>query len=183
MARFEIPPRFARCVGVDFGWSNPTAAVWLAHDRDSDIVYVTDVYRVAEQVPAVHVAAILQRGDWIPAVGDPAGQAVGQKDGQSLMEAYALFGLRLTPADNAVEAGLMTLLGRMQAGTLKVFDDLEPWWREFRLYRRDGKGHLVKRDDHLMDATRYALISGLPLARIPGRSRLPAREIPPWSVA
>jgi hypothetical protein len=45
--RFEIPAHWRRCVGVDFGWSNPTAAVWLAHDVAADIVYVTDVYWAA----------------------------------------------------------------------------------------------------------------------------------------
>ena len=29
------------------------------------------------------------------------------------------------------------------------------WFTEFRLYRRDDKGHVVKENDHYMDATRY----------------------------
>jgi len=180
VARFKIPAGWKRCVGVDFGWSNPTAAVWLAEDAASGIVYVTDVYCAAEKVPAEHAAEILRRGAWIPAVGDPAGQAVGQKDGRSLMEAYAAAGLVMTPADNAVEAGLMQMLGRMQDGTLKVFEDLEDWWREFRLYRRDAKGRIVKRDDHLMDATRYALASGLALAST-GAASVP-RRAQEWNV-
>jgi len=34
--------------------------------------------------------------------------------------------------------------------------------REFRKYHRDdkGSGKIVKRDDHLMDATRYLIVSG-----------------------
>jgi len=173
--RFALPATWRRCLGLDFGWSNPTAAVWLAHDVDHDIVYVTDVYAAAERVPREHAQDILRRGAWIPAVGDPAGQAVSQRDGASMMEAYAAAGMVITPADNAVEAGLMLALERMRAGTLKVFADLEPWWREFRLYHRDERGRVVKRDDHLMDATRYALVSGLPLARPPGTPRLPDR--------
>jgi hypothetical protein len=33
---------------------------------------------------------------------------------------------------------------------------------EFRKYHRDdkGSGKIVKRDDHLMDATRYLIVSG-----------------------
>lgn len=165
VARFEVPPHWRRCVGVDFGWSNPTAAVWLAHDPVGDIVYVTDVYWARERVPAEHAEAILARGRGIAAVCDPAGQAVGQKDGVSLIQLYEAAGVFFQLADNAVEAGVMAVLDRMQRGTLKVFADVDAWWREFRVYARDAKGRIIKRDDHLMDATRYALVSGLPLAR------------------
>jgi hypothetical protein len=39
---------------------------------------------------------------------------------------------------------------------------LSNWFREFRKYHRDdkGSGKIVKRDDHLMDATRYLIVSG-----------------------
>jgi phage terminase large subunit-like protein len=30
--RFKIPPGWRWCFGLDFGWHNPTAAVWLAED-------------------------------------------------------------------------------------------------------------------------------------------------------
>jgi hypothetical protein len=36
---------------------------------------------------------------------------------------------------------------------------------EYRLYRRDEKGRIVKANDHLMDATRYAVRSGLTRAK------------------
>lgn len=174
--RFEVPREWKRCVGVDFGWSNPTAAVWLAQDSYGT-AYVMDVYSASERVPAEHAAEILRRGAWVPAVGDPAGQAVSQRDGASLMELYAAAGLVLTPADNAVEAGLMQMLEMLRSGRLKVFADLEAWWREFRLYRRDEKGRVVKRDDHILDATRYALVSGIPLARGEGVVRLERKRV------
>ena len=184
--RFVIPPHWKRCMGVDFGWSNPTAAVWLAWDEAKDIVYVTDIYWASEKVPAEHAAEIGRRGSWIPAVCDPAGQAVGQKDGISMVEMYAAAGLRFEMADNGVEAGLMHVLERMRNGTLRVMDDLEGWWREFRLYHRDAKGRVVKRDDHLMDAMRYAVVSGLALARAEGDrkdvTRRPLRRNDGWTL-
>ncbi len=184
--RFGIPAHWKRCVGVDFGWSNPTAAVWLAQDMEADIVYVTDVYWASERVPAEHAAEILRRGAWIPAVCDPAGQAIGQKDGVSIVEMYAAAGLRFDLADNAVEAGLMQVLERMRQGKLRVFEDLDGWWREFRVYHRDSKGRVMKRDDHLMDATRYAVVSGLALARSEGErkdvKRLPVRRNDGWTI-
>ena len=49
-----------------------------------------------------------------------------------------------------------------KGGTLKVMASLTNWLREFRKYHRDdkGSGKIVKRDDHLMDATRYLIVSG-----------------------
>ena len=39
-------------------WDHPTAAVWLAHDKDSDTVHVYDCYRQLEATPVVHAAAM-----------------------------------------------------------------------------------------------------------------------------
>ena len=56
---------------------------------------------------------------------------------------------------NGVEAGVLDLLDRMQTGRFKVFDHLNDWFEEFRMYhRKDGK--IVKLADDLMSATRYA---------------------------
>jgi hypothetical protein len=48
----------------------------------------------------------------------------------------------------------------LSAGKLKVFESLKAWLEEFRMYRRDEKGQIVKANDHLMDATRYLIVSG-----------------------
>ena len=58
---------------------------------------------------------------------------------------------------NGVEAGLMEMLDRMRTGRLKVFSTCSEWFNEFLLYhRKDGK--VVKLQDDLMAATRYALM-------------------------
>ena len=59
---------------------------------------------------------------------------------------------------------------------------LTNWFREFRKYHRDdkGSGKIVKRDDHLMDATRYLIVSGRLLMRIapePSPPPRPARRL------
>jgi hypothetical protein len=48
----------------------------------------------------------------------------------------------------------------LSAQRLRVFASLASWRDEFRLYRRDDKGIVVKAKDHLMDATRYLVMSG-----------------------
>jgi hypothetical protein len=49
------------------------------------------------------------------------------------------------------------MLIRMESGRFKVFDHLNDWWEEFRLYhRRDGK--VFKENDDIMAASRYAVM-------------------------
>ena len=78
------------------------------------------------------------------------------------MQLYAKLGLHLCPVVNAVEAGITETWNLLVSGRLKVMASLHNWFREFRKYHRDdkGSGKIVKRDDHLMDATRYLIVSG-----------------------
>tara|TARA_Y100001960_G_C14766975_1_gene877553 strand:- start:264 stop:1679 length:1416 start_codon:yes stop_codon:yes gene_type:complete len=161
---FKIPDTYKRCFGMDFGWSNPTAIVWAAINPEDGIIYIYDSYAVSEKSPAEHATEIKQRGQYIPGVCDPAGGMSMQSSGISLIDLYAKAGIYLTKADNSVEAGIMQVYELMNEGKIKVFSNLEPFWREFRLYRRNEKGQIVKKDDHLMDAFRYLIISALPLA-------------------
>jgi hypothetical protein len=80
------------------------------------------------------------------------------------MELYGKLGLMLAPAENAVEAGITEVWNLLVSGRLKVMESLENWLREFRKYHRDDKGggKIVKRYDHLMDSTRYLMVSGRP---------------------
>ncbi len=55
------------------------------------------------------------------------------------------------------EAGLAEMLDRMKTGRLKVAAHLTEWWQEFRLYHRKA-GLVVKEQDDLLSATRYALM-------------------------
>jgi len=48
----------------------------------------------------------------------------------------------------------------MHAGKLKVFNSLSNFYSEFRAYRRDKDGKVVKERDHLMDGMRYLVMSG-----------------------
>ena len=56
---------------------------------------------------------------------------------------------------------------RLSSGRLKVCASLRRWLDEVRLYRRDQAGRIVKERDHLMDCTRYLLMSGMDRARVP----------------
>jgi len=167
---FEIPEYWPRCYGLDVGWKK-TAAVWGAWDRDDDVVYIyTEHYR-GQAEPAIHAAAINARGTWIPGVIDPASRGRGQKDGEMLFEEYEGLGLTLDKADNAVEAGIHKIWMRLSTGRLKIFSTCQNWFSEYRLYRRNENGKVVKEFDHLMDATRYMIASGLDVAEVQPMNR------------
>ena len=162
---FDIPVYWPRSYGLDVGW-NRTAGIWQAHDREADIVYLYSEHYRGKAEPAVHAEAVRARGDWMMGVIDPAARGRGQKDGEQLLQNYRDLGLNLSPAKNAVEAGLFDVWQRLSSGRLKVFRTLQAWLAEYRLYRRDDKGQVVKENDHLMDATRYVVVSGLAIATI-----------------
>ena len=160
---FDIPEFWPKAYAMDVGWQC-TSALWGAWDRQSDIVYLWSAYKQGEGEPPVHVDAIKARGDWIPGVIDPAARGRSQRDGQRLYDDYVSMGLLLDLSDNAVEAGIHAVWRRMVSGRLKVFKSLLPWFEEYRLYRRDEKGKIVKDNDHLMDCTKYLILSGMAIA-------------------
>jgi len=161
---FAIPSHWGRICGIDFGWDHPFSAVWLAHDRDNDIVYVVDSYQIRRETPAVHAAAINARGKWIPVAWPHDGMNTEKGSGEPLGELYRKHGVRMLPerakfsdGSNSVETGVMTILERMRQGRFKVFSHLADWLNEFRMYHRKD-GRIAKQSDDLMDATRYAVM-------------------------
>lgn len=160
---FDIPAHWPRVYGMDVGW-NRTAAIWGAIDRETNTTYLYSEHYRGQAEPIIHADSIKGRGEWIPGVIDPAARGRNQKDGDQLLQQYTELGLELQTAINAREAGLYAVWQRMSGGKLKVFKSLGNWLSEFRLYRRDEKGNVVKENDHLMDATRYLVVSGLQVA-------------------
>lgn len=157
---FQLPDHWLHCYAMDVGW-NRTAAIWGAYDREGDTVYLWSEHYQGQAEPAIHAQGIKSRGEWIPGVIDPAARGRSQADGTQLMSIYVGLGLNITPADNAVESGIFEVWQRLSTGRLKVFRTLHNFLSEFRIYRRDEKGKIIKERDHLMDCTRYIIKSGI----------------------
>lgn len=157
---FEIPEHWPRGFAMDVGW-NRTAAGFYALDRENDILYRIGEYYRGEAEPAVHAQGIKSRGEWLPGVIDPASRGRNQQDGKQLLQMYLDLGLDLEISKNAVEAGIYQCWQRLSSGRLKVFKSCQNWLYEFRLYRRDEKGRVVKENDHAMDEMRYFVLSGI----------------------
>ena len=179
IAPIDIPKHWPRSYGMDPGW-NCTAVIWFAWDTDHGYVdregatrypaYAYDEYYRGQEHPAVHVAAIRTRGPWIPGVIDPAAEKARGPDGELLIETYRSLGLNVHKADNTVVSGLIRCWDMLSTQQLRIFDTLVNWRKEIRLYKRDEKGVVLKRNDHLMDAMRYNVMSGYDVARPPPAS-------------
>lgn len=168
---FALPDLFPRIAGIDFGWDHPTALVWLAWDRDKDITYVYDVVTARKQTPNQIAPLITNRGPWIPVAWPHDGLQTEKGSGVQLADQYRdedVFMLHeraqfpetgdeegAKVSRSSVEAGISDILTAMQLGKLKVFSHLNLWFDEFGMYhRKDGK--IVKLNDDIMDAMRYA---------------------------
>lgn len=157
---FQIPAHWPRLYALDVGW-NRTAAIWGAWDRESDTIYLYAEHYRGQAEPAIHAHAIKSKGEWIQGEIDPASRGRSQTDGGQLLNIYKELGLKLGLANNGVESGIYEVWQRLSTGRLKVFGSLTNWLGEYRLYRRDEKGRIVKENDHLQDATRY-LVNATP---------------------
>ena len=157
---FEIPKFWPRGFAVDVGW-NRTAVLWGAKNPETGAVYIYDEYYRGQAEPSVHAAAVHSRGKWMAGVIDPAARGRSQKDGEQLLELYIQLGLDVEPANNARESGIYTVWEKLSQGQLKIFRSCTNTMNEYRLYRRNEKGEVVKSNDHLMDALRYLVMSGI----------------------
>lgn len=168
----QIPAFWPRLCAMDIGWEHPTACIWLAWDRDSDIIHVYDAYRVERQTPIVHAAAIKARGPWIPVAWPHDGLQHDKGAGIAIANQYRKLGVRMLlnhathPPEKgkkegtggySLEAGIQEMLQRMQTGRFKVAEHLNDWFEEYRLYHRKD-GLIVKDHDDLMSATRVGVM-------------------------
>lgn len=150
--------------GLDFGWDHPTAAVKIAWDRDADCIHILNAYRVREQTPVFHAAALLAWGERMPWAWPHDGLQHDKGSGDQLAEQFRKRGLNMLPeraqfddGSSGLEAGISEMLDRMQTGRWKVAKHLTEWFDEFRLYHRKD-GLIVKERDDLISASRYAMM-------------------------
>jgi phage terminase large subunit-like protein len=161
---FPIPDSWLQLGGLDFGWDHPSAGIRMAWDRDNDCLYVTACHRARENTPAMFAAAVRPWGDWLRWSWPHDGLQHDKGSGEQLAAQYKAQGLKMmsdratfVDGTNGLEAGVLEMLDRMQTGRLKVFSHLNDWFEEFRLYHRK-EGLIVKLNDDLMSATRYAMM-------------------------
>lgn len=166
---FEIPKHWRQIGGLDFGYDHPFGATKLAHDLDTDCVYVTSEYRERKATPVIHAAALRPWGSWLPWAWPHDGLQHDKGSGEQLAQQYRDQGMNLLveratfeDETNGVEAGLSDMLVRMQTNRWKVFRTCPLWMEEKRLYHRkkndQGKIAIVALRDDLISSSRYGLM-------------------------
>jgi hypothetical protein len=156
---FPIEDYYRRAWALDIGW-NCTACVWGAQNPDTGVTYLYACYKRGQAEPETHAKAIKGFGSWIPGVGDAAD--TNKLDGRQMITIYRdEHGLDLVLPNKAVHAGIYKVWIALNDGKLKIFRSLLPVLEEMRFYARNEKGEIVKKDDHLMDAMRYLVMSGM----------------------
>jgi phage terminase large subunit-like protein len=160
---FEIPEHFRILCGIDFGHAHPFAAVFVAYDADKDIIYVYDCFKVKREVPTQHTHRINSKLNKIRCIYPHDAESAQKGSGDTLKTLYVSAGLNMyQPFKNPdgsiyVEPGLLEMETRMREGRFKVFESLTEWFKEYRIYHRKN-GKIVKNNDDIIDATRYASI-------------------------
>jgi predicted phage terminase large subunit-like protein len=148
-----------------------TAALWAALDPQTQTVYVYSEYYQSHGEAAVHAQGIRSRGKWIPGLLDPMANGRSQSDGFHLLGLYQDSGLDLDSVPDCEQSGVCEVQQRIRSGRLKVFRTLENFFREYRLYRRDAQGRIVRQNDLLMNCLRYICVAGVDrMRREPKRS-------------
>ncbi len=164
---FEIPRHFRRINGIDFGINHYFAAVGLAHDADTDTIYVYKTFKSKGTTPDYHVPAIKAWGDWIPVAWPHDGMNREKGSGLQLYKHYAKRELKMLGHSaryeqekggaQGVEDIALQILIRMQTGRFKVFANLSDWFDEYRTLHR--KGDVIQpTNDDVMKATFYAVM-------------------------
>lgn len=149
--------------GMDFGWDHPQAHCQLWWDKDKDIVYLARAWKEREKKADEAWRAVKGWSENIPVAWPHDGLQHEKGGGQQLKAQYQQEGFQMlyehatwVDGGNSVEAGVAELRERMIDGRFKVFADLEIFFDEYRLFHRDDKGRIVKINDDLMSAVRYA---------------------------
>jgi hypothetical protein len=140
---------------------HPFAAVLLAWDRDNDVIYVMDAFRMYGMA-ANHAARIKESPMRDAPVAWPhdGGTGAGVQTNDTVATVYKKLGLAMRPSHATfigggynLEAGLQLMEERFAAGKLRVAAHLFDWFDEYGGYHRDA-GKVIKVDDDLMSATR-----------------------------
>lgn len=162
---FECPEHWYVIDGQDFGWDHPQAHLQLWWDKDNDAIYLAHVWKAREKKADEAWRAVKAWATNVPVAWPHDGMQHEKGGGQQLKVQYAREGFKMLPAHatwpeggNSVESGINMLRDMMLDGRFKVFNNLEPFFDEFRLYHRNENGIIDKVNDDVLDAVRYAFM-------------------------
>jgi phage terminase large subunit-like protein len=175
-----IPEDWMVIVGIDPGFRHMAAAVFCAVSPEGDWVVFDEVALQGRTIREVCEEILARNVRWgrTPRwyVIDPAARNTSAQTGRSDQMEYADYGVVTIAGQNSVVAGLQRVKGLLVDQRLAVTQNCDNVIDQFRKYRwqtpkkseSEGREAPVKKDDHLLDALRYAVMS---------RPRVEGREV------
>ena len=173
-----VPKDAAVYVGIDPGIRHMAAVVYTYLAPDGKMVVFDEIPLQGAIIREVCDEIKLRNKMWGQRAGgppllpkwyviDPAAKNVNHQTGRSDQMEYMDQGIVTILGQNSVTAGIDRVKARLQANDLLVTGNCQMLIDEFRKYRwakatrseDDPKEAPVKRDDHLLDALRYVVMS------------------------
>ena len=203
----QVPENVNVIVSIDPGIRHACAVGWYYLTTDDHMVMFQEGYfkdmTIAQVCEEIHRTNAYYGCEPIYYVIDPAARNRNSQTGRSDQSEFADHGIVTIPGQNSVTAGINRVKERLQNDRFHVTDDCTNFLKEIRTYRwrkpprhgeDEGKPVPVKSHDHLMDATRLAIMSRpyLPLEHVVvnetatekmAREHFDAVNSPPESVA
>lgn len=173
---FEVPKHWRKFIGIDFGYNNPTAIVWMARDTEGRWYVVREHYE-AKRTMDWHADMMRKVSPWpledCRIYADPEG-AQSRAD----LASYGIHTLAANKEARSVMRGIELVSGLLHKTSpakdgrnlpmLVFFDCCPIAFREHKSYRwaarprqdtRDPRDRPVDKDDHTCDAVRYPIYS------------------------
>jgi len=148
-----IQSNWYRICGLHIQNEGEMAAVWLAHDRDTDTVHLYDACLFKREVLAVIAEGLNARAKWIP--------IAWSAEAKDLADSLIQRGCNMMPegvkeSDTMIEIVSRDIAERQRTGRFKVDKRLKEWEDEFKtFYRQEAK--VPKEGYPLMSATRLVM--------------------------
>lgn len=162
-APFACPDHFFVIDGQDFGWDHPQSHIQLWEDRDEDVIYIAHAWKGKNKKADEAWRIVKPWATNVPTAWPHDGLQHEKGGGQQLKEQYKAEGFRMLgehatwpDGTNKVEPGIHEIRERMLDGKFKVFSTCTDFFDEYRMYHRDEHGKIVKTNDDVLDAVRYA---------------------------
>ncbi len=176
----ELPESIRIYVGIDPGMRHMCAVLWAYLNAEDTLVVFDELALQGYNVREVCEAIKLQNQKWgkhvdekvIPImpysyVIDPAARNVMHNTGRSDQMEYTKNGIVTILGQNSVTAGISATKQRLQSHRLLITANCQNTIDQFRKYRwktatrseDDPKEQPVKKDDHMLDALRYVVMS------------------------
>jgi hypothetical protein len=168
----DVPVGLPIYVGIDPGIRHMAAVVFMYHTPDDTLVIFEELalkdMNVAEVATAIKETEIVYgvKPTWY--VIDPSARNKQHVTGRNLQLEYADHGVLTFPGQNDVATGISRVKVRLEHHKLLVMANCKETIKEFRQYRwskparqspNDPKETPIKKDDHLLDAIRYAVMA------------------------